>query len=162
MTIATRYPLGLVYAWSHLNLTMACLVYPSPAVSNRELSSSFIESGGGKSSHNTGIDDFLGFRNYHPGDSPRHVDWKAVARGQELLTKQFPDTENQELWLDWDMLQGLETEARLSQLCRWVIDIDTSGSRYGLKLPDRKIPIGTGSEHRHRCLEALAIFEGGN
>ena len=78
LTIATRYPLGLVYAWSHLNLTMACLVYPSPAVSNRELSSSFIESGGGKSSHNTGIDDFLGFRNYHPGDSPRHVDWKAV------------------------------------------------------------------------------------
>lgn len=162
LTISTRYPLGLVHAWSHLNLITACLVYPSPAVSNRDLSSYSIERGSGKPSHKTGIDDFLGFRNYHPGDSPRHVDWKAVARGQELLTKQFSDTENQELWLDWDMLQGLDTEARLNQLCRWVIDIDASGSRYGLKLPGKQIAIGIGSEQRHRCLEALALFEDRN
>jgi uncharacterized protein (DUF58 family) len=30
VTIATRYPLGLVQAWSHLNLMTTCLVYPCP------------------------------------------------------------------------------------------------------------------------------------
>ena len=160
LTISTRFPLGLVHAWSHLNLTASCLVYPHPAIPGMEIVTSSADMGGNRSSQRTGIDDFLGFRNYHPGDSPRHVDWKAVARGQELLTKQFADNENSELWLDWHMLPGLDTEERLSQLCRWVIDVDASGNRYGLRMPDRVIPMGQGSEHLHQCLETLAVYKG--
>jgi len=159
VTISTRFPLGLVHAWSHLNLTAACLVYPRPAAMNIGIMSSFSDGNGNKSSQKSGNDDFLGFRNYHPGDSPRHVDWKAVARGQEMLTKQFSDNENRELWLDWNSLQHLDTEERLSQLCRWIIDIEAAGSRYGLRIPGRQIPIGQGAEHRHRCLETLALYE---
>ncbi|HEY4731926.1 MAG TPA: DUF58 domain-containing protein [Gammaproteobacteria bacterium] len=160
LTISTRFPLGLVHAWSRLNLSAACLVYPRPAGMNLDIPSSASDNMGEKISQSTGNDDFLGFRNYHPGDSPRHVDWKAVARGQELLTKQFADTENSELWLDWDSLPGLDTEQRLGQLCHWVLDIEAAGSRYGLRLPDLQIPIGHGAEHKHRCLEALALYEG--
>jgi len=159
LTISTRFPLGLVHAWSHLNLTAACLVYPRPAATNMEIPLSSSDKGGNKPSQKTGNDDFIGFRNYHHGDSPRHVDWKAVARGQELLTKQFSDNENRELWLDWDSLNNLDTEARISQLCRWVIDVDAAGSRFGLRLPGLQIPLGQGTEHRHQCLKALALYE---
>jgi len=158
LTISTRFPLGLVHAWSHLNLTTACLVYPRPAAAGMEIPSSSVGTGGNKTSRKIGNDDFLGVRNYHPGDSPRHIDWKAVARGQELLTKQFADNENSELWLDWNSLGNLDTEARLSQLCRWVIDADAAGNRYGLRLPLLHVPIGQGVEHRHQCLEALALY----
>ena len=34
-------------------------------------------------------DDFAGVRAYVPGESQRHIDWRAVARGQPLMTKQF-------------------------------------------------------------------------
>ena len=37
--------------------------------------------------------------------------------------------------VDWDSLPGMETEARLSQLCRWVLDAHRSGLSYGLVLP---------------------------
>ena len=159
VTIATRYPLGLVQAWSHLNLMTTCLVYPRPAMSSMTMPASSADKGDNKPSHKTGSDDFLGFRNYHPGDSPRHVDWKAFARGQDLLTKQFSDGETREQWLDWEDLQGLDSEERLSQLCRWVIDADAAGCRYGLRLPGTRFDIGLGTDHKHRCLEALALFE---
>lgn len=159
LTISTRFPLGLVHAWSHLNLATACLVYPRPAVTGMEAPSSSSDGGGSKSSQKSGNDDFLGVRNYHPGDSPRHVDWKAVARGQELLTKQFADNENRDLWLDWNSLHMLDTESRLSQLCRWIIDIDDAGNRYGLRLPGIQIPVGQGAEHRQQCLKALALYQ---
>ena len=37
-------------------------------------------------------------------DSPRHVAWKAAARSDELLTKQFTGEAAAELWLDWRLL----------------------------------------------------------
>jgi hypothetical protein len=76
-----------------------------------------------------------------------------------LLTKQFSDGETREQWLDWEDLQGLDSEERLSQLCRWVIDADAAGCRYGLRLPGTRFDIGLGTDHKHRCLEALALFE---
>ena len=36
-----------------------------------------------------GSDDFASLRPYHAGDSLRHVHWKALAREQGLVTKQF-------------------------------------------------------------------------
>ena len=51
-----------------------------------------------------GQDDFAGLRKYQPGDSLRHVAWKAVARGQAVMTKQFSGLAAGELWLDWDSL----------------------------------------------------------
>jgi hypothetical protein len=38
------------------------------------------------------------------------------------------------LWLDWAQLPGLDTEARLSQLTRWVLEADRLGLGYGLNL----------------------------
>ena len=54
-----------------------------------------------------GVDDFAGFRPYRPGDSPRHLFWKAVARDQALLVKQFGGDRADELWLDWNDLPDL-------------------------------------------------------
>jgi uncharacterized protein (DUF58 family) len=106
-----------------------------------------------------GVDDFAGFRPYRPGDSPRHLFWKAVAREQPLLAKQFGGDRTDELWLDWRDLEFLDTEARLSQLCRWVLDADQNWQWYGMRLPGVEIAVASGDAHKQRCLEALARFE---
>lgn len=158
ITIDTLYPMGLFRAWSHFTLPTSCLVYPSPT----EASLPPAGKGNGasnKQQQQQGDNDFIGFREYRLGDSPRHVNWKAAAHSDELLTKLFGDNESNELWFDWDSLHALETEARLSQLCRWVIDAEQSGAHYGLRLPHTTIPMGQGDGHRHLCLEALALFE---
>ena len=159
LTVATRFPLGLFRAWSRVRLEMNCLVYPRPAetgLPHRPVRSS----GEGRRATQAGNDDFLGYRRYQPSDSPRHVDWKAAARGRELLTKQFANQENDECWFDWDSLEGLDQEARLSQLCRWVLDAEEASFRYGLRLPGTVIPVSRGDAHKHRCLEALALYPG--
>lgn len=158
VTIQTTYPIGVYRAWSYVDPQASCIVYPRPIGLDRPPPPSHaVGSDEGRQHH--GTDDFLGFRDYTAGDSPRHIHWKALARGQPIMTKQFSRPESQELWLDWDTLEGVDFESRLSQLCQWVLDAESAGCRYGLRLPKQIIEQGSGDDHKHRCLEALALFE---
>jgi uncharacterized protein (DUF58 family) len=97
-------------------------------------------------------------RGYRPGDSPRHLFWKAAARGGELLTKEFAGPQGEQLWLDWELLPALDTEARLSLLCRLVLLASEQQRSYGLRLPGLELGPGQDEAHRNRCLAALAVF----
>ena len=88
----------------------------------------------------------------------RHVAWKAAAREHGLLTKQFTGQAQTSLWLEWDLLARMDTEARLSLLCRWVLDAEAAGCLYGLRLPGFALPPQCGEAHQRQCLEALALF----
>jgi uncharacterized protein (DUF58 family) len=158
VTVETRYPFGLYRAWSYIRIEASCLVYPTPAgTSSRPLPSPNIH--GDKESNQLGTDDYLGLRNYHAGDSIKHIHWKAYARGQALLTKQFSLAESDEIWFDWDALQGMDTEARLSQLTRWILDADENNYSYGLIIPGCRYEPSLGEQHKHLCLKALAVYQ---
>ena len=155
----TRYPLGLYRAWSNLELEMQCTVYPRPAFPALPLPPATASSGTGAES-GRGQEDFAGLREYHIGDSPRHIAWKAAARDQGLLTKQFSGHAETQLWLDWTHLPGqMPVEERLSHLARWVLEAHGAGSAYGLRLPGRTVGLGAGAAQRDACLEALALYE---
>lgn len=156
-TLSSTFPLGLFRTWTRLNLEMSCLVYPRPAAEALPLPVSPAQAGQGVG-HGEGHEDFSGLRTYRRGDSLRHVAWKAVARERGMLTKQFSGAAQQELWLDWDSLAGMETEDRLSRLTRWVLDADAAAQPYGLRLPGCVLPPAGGTEQRRQCLEALAQF----
>lgn len=151
------FPLGLFHAWSALELDQRCLVYPAP-----EAGSVPPISGGGSNSGSrpgsNGQDDFQELRRYRPGDSPRHVAWRLVARGQEPQTKVFGGESLAPVWLDWHSLSLLDTEARIARLCRWVLDAEAAQQRYGLRLPGMEIKPDLGQNHKARCLQALALL----
>ena len=156
--VSTRFPLGLLYAWSQqLQLEQRCLVYPQPAAPGV---SPFAAGHQGWRDHGRDPegDDFLGLREFRRGDSPRHVSWKAAARGRGMLSKQFGGGYRSSVWLDWERLSHLNEERRLQQLCRWVLDCEQAGVLYGLKLPQQSLAPACGEEHQHRCLAALALF----
>ncbi|MGD8311234.1 MAG: DUF58 domain-containing protein [Gammaproteobacteria bacterium] len=155
--VSSTVPLGLFRAWAHLELRMECLVYPRPGP-RRALPEAASYRPNQCGDKGRGVDDFSGFRTYRPGDSPRHLFWKAIAREQAPLVKQFGGDRAEQQWLDWEALPGLQTEQRLSQLCRWVLDAHDAGLNYGLRLPGVEIPVGSGAGHKHRCLQALARF----
>ena len=157
ITIYTRFPLGLFHAWSFVHLDMPCLVYPRPAT-RRGLPRELLHSQGAVGDQGNGSDDFSALRSYHVGDSLRHVHWKAVAREQGLLTKQFGGGVTEELWLRWEQTGSLSLEERLSLLTRWLLEADALGLAYGLALPDREFKPARGEAHRRRCLKALALF----
>jgi len=161
LTLETGFPLGMFRAWAYAQWDVQYLVYAKPdSAHSLPIESSYSVNLQGDRGH--GADDFAGLRNYHAGDSLRHVHWKTVARGQGMFTKQFGGDRANELWLDWDSLPSLDIEARLSRLTRWVLDASAAQLSYGLSLPQTQIPLGTGPVHRHQCLQALALYRSGS
>jgi uncharacterized protein (DUF58 family) len=157
--LETRFPLGLFRAWSYVEPEARCLVYPRPERSAMPPLSA--DSGvGAARAQASGNDDFSGLRGYQLSDSPRHVAWKAVARSDDMLTKQFCGDAAADLWLDWQLLSAeLGIEQRLSRLAGWVLSAARAGARYGLRLPGVSISPGRGDAHRAACLQALALYD---
>jgi uncharacterized protein (DUF58 family) len=87
------------------------------------------------------------------------VAWKAYARSGELLSKQFAGADTSSQWFDFDRVDAGDSEARLSVLTRWIVDADRTQRDFGLRIPGLEIPPAHGDAHRHRCLEALAMFD---
>jgi uncharacterized protein (DUF58 family) len=159
LTLFTQFPLGLYHAWSYVHPDVSCIIYPRPAPAGLPLPPAEAAMGSG-ASHGQGQDDFTGLRAYRPGDPPRHIAWKAAARGQGLLTKQFSGEAASEVWLSWDLLPPrMAVEEKISCLTRWVLDAHTLRLAYGLRLPRLELPMASGDAQRERCLEALALFE---
>ncbi|MBE9515892.1 MAG: DUF58 domain-containing protein [Proteobacteria bacterium] len=155
--LLTRFPFGLVYTWSRdIILQQRCLVYPKPA---KHFSQALVSSQDGHagSTTRTNSDEFSGLREYQAGDSRHHIHWRASARSNSLVTKLYGGDDNTVVWFDWHRLQG-DTESRLSQLCRGILDAQADNRHYGLKLPNTEIAAATGQAHQHKCLEALACY----
>lgn len=157
--VATRYPASLFRAWTWLHMNARCLVYPTPAAPGREPPLSAGDRGLlGRPEQ--GDADFAGLRNAVPGDPPQHLAWKAFARTDELLVKQFAEGVERTCVFDWDALADMPAEQRLSQLTRWCLDAaQTERQRFGLRLPTAKIAPDRGEAHLHECLKTLALYE---
>ncbi len=156
LEIFTRYPVGLFHAWSYFDFGLAAIVYPRPAL-DAGLPPQQSTAGDDEGIPVPGDEDFGYLRPYRDGDAPKLIAWKALARGEDLLTKEFQATASAELWLDWIDARAPDPEARLSVLAHWVIETERLGQSYGLRLPGVTIPPGRGDVHRARCLEALAL-----
>jgi uncharacterized protein (DUF58 family) len=157
LEVFTRYPVGLFHAWSYVDFDLAVVVYPkpdtgagTPPAQSRSASEEGIPI--------AGDEEFNMLRAYRPGDPPKLIAWKALAREQGLLTKEFSAMASSELWLDWDEAHAADVESRLSMLCHWVLQAERFGQSYGLRLPGAAIRPARGEQHRTRCLEALALF----
>jgi uncharacterized protein (DUF58 family) len=158
MLLETYYPVGLFRAWSWIALDTECLVYPRPIPAGA-VPDSIATDGDGDLLRREGVDDFHGFRDFIPGDSLRHVAWKTFARTAQLHTKEFAAFVDRRVWLDWESMQGLDGEDRLSRLCYWVLQLSAGNDEYGLRLPGVEIAPGRGDEHRDSLLKTLALFE---
>lgn len=156
LTISSTFPMGLFRAWSTIQLNNTYLVYPEP-VGTKKLPMQWLELQQSLRGYHKGSEDFSGLTTYNPGDSLRHIHWKAYAREQGLQTKKFAGNNDQELWLDWRTMSNNTTEAKLSQLSKWVEEADKTEMNYGLWLPGKRIAPSLGPMHKKRCLEALAL-----
>jgi uncharacterized protein (DUF58 family) len=158
--LTSIHPLGFVRVLQQFATSQTYVVYPKPA-GDMKLPLSRARSPHSRSQMDIGEgDDFAGVRAYVPGEPQRHIDWKAVARGQPLMTKQFTAEAQGSVYLDFSALGFTDVEARLSQLALWVIEAERAQLPYGLRLPGNEIPPAVGQSHFHQCLRALSLFQG--
>lgn len=159
ITLFSEFPFGFFRAWSPLKLNTPILIYPKPIDS--DIAIPFGNSDEGHvsiTSHDSGTEDFVGFKTYQVGDSYRHVNWKAFAAEKGLFSNEFNAEESATVWLDWAACSGLAVESAISQLCFWVLEAEKNNQHYGLRLPNQTIEPNSGLSHQHACLKSLALY----
>jgi len=159
LEIFTRFPTGLIVAWSYASLNMESIVYPKPVlhetVGQGESADDMADDG---KEIARGSTDFSGIRSYETGDSPKHIHWGTYAKTGELHTKSFVDYASHDLWLDWDALNIHGVEHKLSHLAARVLECHQEQVSYGLKIPGKTLPTAQGEAHKNACLTALALY----
>ena len=76
-----------------------------------------------------------------------------------LVVREYEQPIGADVELAWRDLAGLDTEARIARLARWVDEAERDGRRYRLVLPlQPAIGPARGAQHRHACLRALALL----
>jgi uncharacterized protein (DUF58 family) len=157
LVLTSAYPLGFLAARQSVPVHQRYLVYPKPGGDPRLPHTQ----GRRQRKPSEGLpaegDDFAGVRTYIDGESQRHIDWKAVARGQPMMTKQFATEGDGALQFDFAAVPVKSIEERLSQLTLWVIEAERARRRYSLRLPSLEIAASLGEAHYHKCLRALAL-----
>lgn len=159
MRVESRFPLGFLVAWSHVDLGQAVLVYPRPVAGDLPVVPGIAlgSEDQGQRVQGQGVEDYQGLKAYQPGDSKRRLHWKAYSRGQGLLVKDFAALSGRDVCLDFMALGG-DIEHRLSLLCHWILALSRDQQPFALQLPGQLFGIDTGDSHRDACLRALALF----
>jgi uncharacterized protein (DUF58 family) len=157
LQVSTTHPLGLARAWAYVWPQSPLLVYPRPETDGPPL-----PTGAGDRAqsrlHPTG-DDVHHLRNYRRGDSRRAIAWKASARRDTLLVREYEQPLGADVVLDWHGLMRMPGEERIGRLARWVDEAERDGRRYRLVLPGQPaLGPAQGPIHRHDCLRALALL----
>jgi uncharacterized protein (DUF58 family) len=159
MRLSTLRPLGLARAWSWMRPTTRLLIYPALDPVAPPLPEAL---GDGDSPRTRAFGEQPHhLREYRQGDMPRQIAWKASARADRLLVREYESAVARDITLDWKVVAALPHEDKIRRLARWVVEAERSGSRYSLLLPNQVVPAGRGAEHRHICLRALALLPDG-
>ncbi|MDZ4404698.1 transglutaminaseTgpA domain-containing protein [Prosthecobacter sp.] len=160
LLVRSVYPMGLFTAESVVETAWVRRVHPKPAGdlplpaadSSRQGDAVVVSTARAQTS---GGDDFAGLREWRAGDSPRHIDWRAMARGGPLMVKSWSSAVHGVVVLDWNAL-ALDNAARASQIARWMEICEGDGRPYELRMPGLTLRAGLGSAHLRRCLDVLA------
>lgn len=157
LAIETRRPANIARAWGWVWPRQQFLIYPrlednAPAFPRQAGEADTVRSARqGSQVHH--------LRDWRLGDAVRDVAWKASARQDKLMAREYEDHSGGTRRIEWQQVAHLPLEQALSRLARWVVEADGAGMRSELVLPGRHIGPGQGLAHRHACLAALALVD---
>lgn len=155
--VETRFPFGLLKAWSWLRPVSAGIVYPRPLVAPE--AASRVQDGDQVSrARSIEGNDHADIRPWREGDMSQRVLWKRFARTGEMVIADWEGEQGSPQWLDYEAFQGVDQEIRLSYLAHQVLERMKANRPFGLSLPGHRIDPDIGRAHGSRCLKALATF----
>lgn len=109
----------------------------------------------------------LNVRNFQPGDDRRHLHWKASARKDELMVKEFSQEEGKTIWLHFNPLATEEGKEKETELFEKGVSVAASLAYYGrsenmnmlFSAPGLKLTRKRGNENFFSFLQYLATVE---
>lgn len=157
LRVETRFPFGLLSAWSWMRPVAKAVVYPRP-ISPPDKGMPSAHGDDESEARASEGHDHAELRPWRAGDLSRRVLWKRYARSGGMIIADWEGEQGSPQWLDYGSFPGVDQELRLSYLSAQVLEREKSGYPYGLRLPGQVIEPDEGAAHRVRCLRALAVF----
>lgn len=155
--VETRFPFGLLKAWSWIRPASSGIVSPRPMAAPEVTST--IEAGDEtERTIPAPGNDHADLRPWREGDPSQRVMWKRFARNSQMVVADWEGERGSPHWLDFNAFPGTDYELRLSYLAWLVYERERTGVRFGLRLPGQVIEPDYGSTHVSRCLRALALW----
>ena len=152
--ISSQYPFGLWRAWSYVALAQHYWVYPHPDADKAVLNNVSDDA-----SQHAKTDAGETLSPYRAGDSIRHMVWKRLARdpANPVVRQQHFSAQAEPSWVVVPALSGDALERALRYASQQLLQLEQTGSSYGLKLPALTLPQAKGPQHLQRCLQELAL-----
>jgi uncharacterized protein (DUF58 family) len=159
LRLQTTAPLGLFVCWSLWQPARPQLIYPArrrgPVALVPPVPSP-TGAGTGQRNDPAADHDWHDLAPHRPQEGLARLAWKQLAQGRGRLSKRFASpAASPPPWLA--PAAGLPLEQALEHLSERIGQLAQRGEPFGLRLPDRQVPTGSGERHRRRCLEALAL-----
>ncbi len=150
LQIGSYFPLPHEILFKKLSFSHDIIVYPEPKGENLDSFTSKHFASVGE------YDDFEGIRSFRQGESLSLIYWPSLAKGQELMSKEFSLLERTR-HLHFDFIKAADNnESRLSQLCLWALECEQKKIPYTMHFPSKTL----NSKSRSHCeiLEFLALY----
>lgn len=155
--VETRFPFGLLKAWSWLRPDTPGIVFPR-ALTGPEACATYSDGDNLSESRQIEGHDHADIRPWRAGDLSQRVLWKRYARTGDMVIADWEGEQGNPHWLDYEAFPGVEQEIRLGYLTAQVLERSRGNAPFGLRLPGQLIEPDLGQQHTLRCLRALATF----
>lgn len=155
--VESRYPLGLIRAWTWVAFDQYAVIYPKPVRCELLAGGEGVQ-GKKHTVRQQHDEEFAGIREYRPGDPLKSVHWKQYAKSGDLFTRYREGATASTLVLTFESVPGPGIEAKLSQLTWWAKELNAKNIPFALKIPGINISVAAGPSHLYRVLNAIALF----
>ena len=157
MLVETYFPLGLLRAWTWVDIQAQAIVYPQPIFDHALTQTPKESQGEGELVDPLGSEDFVDIRQYVAGDPIKHILWRSFARSDQVVVKKYASYIEPRMWFDFADLPG-DTEERLSRITGLALQASQQEREFGVRLPGIDIAPGVGPVHLQHVLRELALF----
>jgi uncharacterized protein (DUF58 family) len=150
LIIESSYPSGLFRAWKVFKKLENVLVFPA-RTGKKDFPQNSMQQ-----ENSLGI--IREIRDYKPGDSPKRIHWRSLAKNQQLRTLVYEGEEGKKCHFSWAEVSHLPTEQALSQIALWISIAEEQNFNWTLELP-QKIIYGAHDPRRFsEAMQTLALW----
>lgn len=158
LKLESHFPFGLLRSWKYFISDVQYFVFPL-RVGESQWPALSVANNDGKVSRTLNADIFSGHSKYTSRDSIRKIDWRVLARTNQLVVKQFESMSQLQADFTWQQTQFLRNhEQRLSQLALWVSEAENTGAIYSVSLPGAQFERARGFEHYNNIMKSLSVL----
>jgi len=147
--LESKYPLSTVRLVMKINESYEGVVYPEPKGISLH---SFLQK---EESYYGEEKEFDGLREYDGSQRLSHIHWASVAKGEMSVKVFSKETQTPKLLFNF-YAAATDDEARLSQLCLWVLECEKQNLPFMIQMPNKLL--NSSKESTDVILETLARY----